>query len=212
MPTLRSDTPRTTLLDTAERLFAEQGITAVSDRKVAEEAGQRNHSAVAYYFRNREGLLRALIERQTSSLDPERQALFEASDSLLDDVRSLVLPLTDDLASLPLPTYRARFLARAFHNPIASGLTRESVDVSPVARAIGASLLRRLDHLDPAIAKGRLTLMTQMVLHSCADVERMAESNNTAPPWRSVGLFLCDAIAGMLQAPSSQSSRYPDLD
>ncbi|MFC7467120.1 TetR/AcrR family transcriptional regulator [Actinomadura keratinilytica] len=96
----RSDRSRTALLDAAERLFAEAGIAQTSDRKIAEAAGNSNHSAVGYYFGGREGLLRALLTRHITGLEPRRQEMSAASASLLDDVRGLVVPATDALGAL----------------------------------------------------------------------------------------------------------------
>lgn len=89
------------LLDAAERLFAEAGIAQVSDRRVAEAAGNTNHSAVRYYFGGREGLLRALIARHAAAVEEPRRAMSESSGSVLDDIRSLVVPTTTVLAALP---------------------------------------------------------------------------------------------------------------
>ena len=198
----RSDASRTALLDAAERLFAEHGIPGVSDRTIAQAAGQRNHSAVAYHFGGREGLLGALVDRHTWSLEEDRRRYFDGSTTLLGDVRSLVLPLTDALERLPAPTWRARFLARALAHQEAGALLRRRLDQTPMSQAIGASVLRRIDHLDPAVIEGRISLMAQIVVTSCADMERSAAQGEPAR-WSAVGTFLSDALAGMLGAPSS---------
>lgn len=44
------DRVRQALLDSAEELFAAHGIDAVSNRRIAEHAGNSNHSAVNYHF------------------------------------------------------------------------------------------------------------------------------------------------------------------
>ncbi|QAY64339.1 TetR/AcrR family transcriptional regulator [Xylanimonas allomyrinae] len=201
---------REVLLDAAERLFAEHGIADVSDRRVAEAAGQKNHSAVRYHFGDREGLLRALIERHLASLRDERVRLLEASESLLGDVRSLVLPVTSALAALPAPSWRARFMARAHYQAGIAELTQIGLGLGRLEREAGRSILARLHHLTPAIAHGRLTIMTGMVIMTCADVERATACDGTDPHWAGVGMFLADAITGMLQAPSSLASDYPE--
>ncbi|MFD8592699.1 TetR family transcriptional regulator [Streptomyces sp. NPDC059637] len=197
----RSEAARTALLDAAERLFARSGIAQVSDRKVAEAAGNTNHSAVGYYFGGREGLLRALVERHLVSLEEPRRAMFEHSDSLLGDVRSLVVPVTDALAGLPRPTYRARFLDHVLHDPLRASLMREAEEFAPTAALVTRSAMSRLDHLDPKIVSGRARLMTRIVSTACADIEARAEQDGQDPQWRAAGDFLSDAIAGMLLAP-----------
>ena len=194
-----SDT-RSALLDAAERLFAEDGIAHVSDRRVAEAAGNTNHSAVRYYFGGREGLLRALVERQLSSVEPERARLFAASDSLLGDLRALVLPVTDALAELPHPSWRARFINQSRHDPLAAGLVH-TAESAPVAAAIVRSVLDRLAHLDREIVEGRAGLMVHIVTTACAQIEERAHRSGEPAQWHGAGRFLCDALAGMLQAP-----------
>lgn len=205
----RSHATRELLLDSAERLFAEHGPGAVSDRRIAEAAAQGNHSAVRYYFGGRDGLLQALVERHLVRLEESRAARFEGSDSLLDDVRALVLPFTDELADQPVPSWRARFTARLLSDPTTAELIRDAEAHAPVGRRIIESIHARLDHLDPGIALGRTRLMTRIAATTCADVEELAAREGTDPRWRAVGDFLADALTGMLQAPSSQSSHYP---
>ena len=192
---------RSALLDAAERLFAEQGILLVSDRKIAEAAGNSNHSAVGYYFGGRTGLLEAMLRRHLEGLEPARKRLFAESDSLDGDVRALVLPVTSAFAELPLPSWRARFLSQAYYDPTAVQLLRGSGDSAPAARAIFASIVDRLAHLDPAVVAGRAALMTHVVSSACAEVERRVEASGDVTEWDAAGAFLCDALVGMVQAP-----------
>ncbi|WP_405096951.1 TetR/AcrR family transcriptional regulator [Micromonospora sp. NBC_01412] len=201
----RSEAARTALLDAAERLFAEAGIAQVSDRKVAEAAGNTNHSAVHYYFGGREGLLRALIIRHAVELEEPRRRMFERSDSVLDDVRSLVVPFMDAMARLPQPSWRARFLSQAIHDPVTATLMRESAESAPTATLIARSAVSRLNHLHPGVVAGRASLITRIVATACAEVEARAERDGQDPRWHSVGDFLSDAIAGMMLAPISQA-------
>lgn len=48
------------LLAAAERLFAERGMHAVSNRQISEAASQGNNAAVCYHFGTRTDLLRAI--------------------------------------------------------------------------------------------------------------------------------------------------------
>lgn len=200
----RSDAARTALLDAAERLFAEAGIAQVSDRRVAEAAGNTNHSAVHYYFGGREGLLRALITRHSAPLEEPCRAMFARSDSLLGDVRSLVMPSMDALAALPRPSWRARFLSQAASDPATAALMRASTEATPTAALVSRSVIARLGHLDPGVVAGRARLIARIVATACAEVEARAERDGQDPRWHAVGNFLSDAIAGMLIAPVSQ--------
>lgn len=194
------------LLDAAEHLFAVHGIPNVSDRRIAEAAGNTNHSAVRYYFEGRTGLLRALLDRHQEALEPARARLFAESDSLLGDIRALVIPLTTMYAELPTPCWRARFLEQAQHDPPTADLIR--VDDGRRAAAaveIVNSVAERLAHLDRSVVESRARLMVHIVSVSCAEIEERAETSGEEPHWSEAGTFLCDAIAGLLQAPITRS-------
>lgn len=59
---------RTRLLDAATSLFAMQGIHGLSLRAVAQQAGARNTAAVHYHFKDREGLLGAVLDRISDAI------------------------------------------------------------------------------------------------------------------------------------------------
>lgn len=69
---------RAALVATARRLFAEEGIEAVSLRQVARSASQRNTNAVQYHFGNRGELVRAVVEPLEQVVGARRAALLEA--------------------------------------------------------------------------------------------------------------------------------------
>src|SRR5579864_1696479 len=64
------------ILDTAERLIAEQGYAATSLRHIIGEAGV-NLAAVHYHFGSKEDLLDELILRKAAAVNGERLALLE---------------------------------------------------------------------------------------------------------------------------------------
>lgn len=192
---------RQALLDAAERLFAEHGIHPVSDRQIAEAAGNSNHSAVRYHFGGRPGLLQALVERHQQAVEPERQRLFAASDSLLGDVRALVLPLTTSLTALPTPSWRARFLDQALHDPGTVATLHEVGLGDSVTGLLARSVVGRLASLDQQIVMARVRLAGHILSTACAEIEERAERSGEPASWTEAGVFLCDAVAGMLQAP-----------
>ena len=64
------------ILDTAERLFAEQGYAATSLRSIIAEA-EVNLAAVHYHFHSKEALLEAVILRRSVPANQERLALLD---------------------------------------------------------------------------------------------------------------------------------------
>ena len=71
MPRNSTDT-KTPLLDHAEKMFAEDGVYAVTNRQITEAAGQKNESALNYHFGTRNELIIALLTRRGKELDDAR--------------------------------------------------------------------------------------------------------------------------------------------
>ena len=108
---------REALLDTAERLFADRGAKAVSLREINAEAGC-SEAALHHYFKNREGLMKALLARCQPAMF-ERRAEMLARLSLIKRptlhqlVEALVRPLAVPLLKDPESgTLTVRLLAR----------------------------------------------------------------------------------------------------
>lgn len=68
---------RTRILDAAERLIAERGFNGVSVREITAEA-RANTAAVHYYFRRKEELLEAVVDRRAGILVGERLKRIQA--------------------------------------------------------------------------------------------------------------------------------------
>ena len=67
----KGEKTRILLLNTAERLFGQNGVTATSLREVMKEAGV-NMAMIHYYFKNKEGLLDAILERRLVPINQAR--------------------------------------------------------------------------------------------------------------------------------------------
>ena len=72
------------ILDTAERLFAEQGYSATSLRGIIAAAGV-NLAAVHYHFHSKEALLEAVILRRALPANQERLALLDRCEQAAGD-------------------------------------------------------------------------------------------------------------------------------
>src|SRR5271167_4130255 len=117
---VRSTSTREAILSAAEVLFAERGMSAVSNRQISEAAGQGNNAAACYHFGTRTDLLRAIESKHREPIERLRaQMLIDIGDSteLRDWVGTLVRPLTDHLAALGAPSWYARFAAQAMADP-----------------------------------------------------------------------------------------------
>lgn len=170
-----SDAPaRELLMDAAEMLIAERGMT-VTLRELAAAAGQRNNSAVIYHFGGLDGLVAATLQRRMDSLEPRRAELLaglDADSGPADIVAAIVGP------ALTIPyeqgaTHYARFVESIrVHSVIAE--LQPSSNQWPVVM----SLIRRLTPHVPGGRRAqtrRIRLMATAMFSLMADYERRDE-------------------------------------
>lgn len=72
-----TDSTRQRILDTAERLFADQGFHATTLRQITRDAGV-NLAAVNYHHGSKDSLILAVFQRRLDDLNSERLARLEA--------------------------------------------------------------------------------------------------------------------------------------
>jgi len=72
----RGEHTRMQLIETAESLFSQQGIDAVSLRKIGVAVGSSNTNIVGYHFGTKEDLINAIFEHRLPWLDSQREALY----------------------------------------------------------------------------------------------------------------------------------------
>jgi AcrR family transcriptional regulator len=90
------------ILDTAERLFSEHGLDAVSLRTLTAEAGV-NLASVHYHFGSKEALVTAVFDRRVDLINRER---LEMLDAVEEKASGGPLPLDDILRAFFLPAMR----------------------------------------------------------------------------------------------------------
>ncbi|MFC8042642.1 TetR/AcrR family transcriptional regulator [Nocardia sp. NPDC057353] len=194
---------RGALMDAAEELYGRDGIDQVSNRRIAERAGNANHSAVAYHFGDRDGLITAMLDRYTARAEPLRARLLAALDpdpALPALLHCLVLPAVRGLVDLPAPSWRARFVNQVRAAPSTAPLLERPV-AGAASAAIMAAVRDRLCHVDPAVLDGRGWVLTRMVFEVCAAYEAELAAGQREPEPAALACFLTDAAAGMLAAP-----------
>lgn len=76
----KTDDTRTRILITAEQIFARDGYSGASMRSIM-VAAAANAASIHYYFRSKEGLLKAIFELRAESMNEERHRLFEQCES-----------------------------------------------------------------------------------------------------------------------------------
>ncbi|MFC3962725.1 TetR/AcrR family transcriptional regulator [Nocardia jiangsuensis] len=200
----QSEVARGALMDAAEELYGRDGIDQVSNRRIAERAGHANHSAVAYHFGDRDGLIAAMLDRYTEQAEPSRAEMLAAlgpDPTLVELLRCLVLPAVRSLLDRPAPCWRARFLNQVRATPSTAALLERPVAGTSATAAIMAATGERLRHVDQPVLNGRGWMLTGMVFEVCAAYEAEVAAGEREPDSAALGCFLTDAAAGLLAAP-----------
>jgi AcrR family transcriptional regulator len=207
--TVRSDRVQATrelILTTAEQLFAEHGVFAVSNRQISEAAGQGNNTAVGYHFGTKTDLIRAIIRKHAEPVEQTRlRMLAELGDSpeIRDWMACLVRPQTEYLAGLGNPTWFARFGAQVMTDPELRAVMGAESLTSPSLRQIVEGLQRSLPELPTEVRLERSQMMRLLMVHLLAEHERGLADGTPVPraEWRDVATGLIDALVGLYLAP-----------
>jgi len=206
---------RDAIMATAERLFAEYGVTAVSSRQISEAAGQGNNAAVGYHFGAKTDLIRAIVHRHDQVIEQSRRTMVDrigaredSPESVRAWVECLVLPLTEHLAAVGRTSWYARFSLQVSTDPALREIVADEVLGSPSLGRIAKGLHPCLSALPDAVREERLDMVRSLMMHACADRERAlaASGEPPHPAWARTATLLVDAITGLLLAPVSAVS------
>ncbi|MET8654631.1 TetR family transcriptional regulator [Nocardia aurea] len=202
----RVDATREAILVAAERLFAENGIAAVSHRQIGEAAGQGNTGAVGYHFGAKIDLVRAIARGHGEPIERRRSRMVAAagdSTDLRDWVACLVCPTTEHLARLRSPTWYARFTAQVTSDPLYREVIGEEIRASGSVARIVEGFDRCLPDLPREVHRERGDISRLLIVHMCAERERaLADGEQvTRPTWDAAASGLIAAIVGLWQAP-----------
>ncbi|MGW0801515.1 TetR/AcrR family transcriptional regulator [Nonomuraea sp. NPDC002799] len=197
---------RDRILTAAERLFAEHGVFAVSNRQISEAAGQGNNAAVGYHFGTKTHLVQAIIRKHHEPVERIRAQMLAGTDDSADVrhwVACMVRPVTEHLAAQGPLTWYARFTAQVVTDPGLSAIMAEETRTSPSLRQIIEGFHRCLPELPAEVRAERGDMTRQLITHTCAERERaLAEGTPTArSSWHDAASGLIDALAGLWLAP-----------
>lgn len=206
----RADATRALLLRTAERLFAERGLSEVSNRQIVDAAGQANNSALAYHVGTRDDLLHAISAAHTEPIVRHTREMLDAvrgSHDPREHVACMVLPYVRHLASLGNPGWCARFTAQVATDPVVRSNPMRAPEMEPLLAEANAALAEHAPELPPEVAAVRRDTARLAVLHTCAEQERAAAATGIPADWELVGTALTDGLTGLLLAPTGATPR-----
>ncbi|TQJ85754.1 TetR/AcrR family transcriptional regulator [Streptomyces sp. SLBN-31] len=197
---------RELILAAAERLFAERGVNAVSNRQVSEAAGQGNNTAVGYHFGTKADLVRAIVRKHATRIEQIRARLLAGigdSPDVRDWVDCLVRPVPQHLAALGGPTWYARFCAQIMTDPVLHQIVVDESLSSPSLRRIIDGLTACLPDLPPEVRAERGEMARHLIVQMPAEREHALAENRPTPraTWDDAATGLADALVGLWLAP-----------
>jgi AcrR family transcriptional regulator len=189
----------------AEQLFAERGIEAVSLREISRHSGARNAMATQYHFKDRAGVLAAIMQKHQPAIEAGRHALldqYEAWEVAGEEaVRvlagALVRPLAAKLAD---PDGGREFLQ----------IHGEMLDRLPGGGPATAlpSVARWRGLIDPFLERDAVRLHRRYtaILHAATELARRAQSGPHTDDRLFVS-YLVDVVTAILSFPVSAETR-----
>ena len=195
----RGQRARNEILDAAERLIAERGMQ-VSLREIAVAAGQRNHSAVNYYFHNRQDLIDAVVDRRLEPMERERALMLAVLDA---DTRTDIHALLRIIV-LPLITVPSRYYARFLQLAVMHLNTDAHQKHGAVWPQLLEELARAIPTKDPDARRRRINAVGTSMFALLAERERTAHSD-------AAGVGSAEDIIGMLAAMLAAPLPSPDI-
>ncbi|WP_422020218.1 helix-turn-helix domain-containing protein [Pyruvatibacter mobilis] len=178
-------TTKTRLIRAAERLFAENGLGAVSVRDITRAAGAKNESALHYHFGSKEALIRAVFADRIKDIDSKRLALMEEMDAagegndMVRVMETTIAPMLETCMEEGGRLY-AMFLMQIAADPRFE-VDRLMEDLAPDGvQASSRRMLNLLEDVPRDSVRMRMRLLPSFIIAAMADFAREVEAG-TAP-------------------------------
>ncbi len=176
----KSPATRDTLLEVAERLFAERGLDAVSVRNIVAAAGA-NLGAINYHFDTLDRLIEAVFERRLIPSTQKQLRALEAVEAAAGDrppkleavLEAVFRPVVEEaMDSKRGGTTFGKLMARSLvdPNPVMERVMHKHF--SPVMKRCDAALLRAMPDLGPGEVFWRMHLLMGGLHQSLLLLER----------------------------------------
>ena len=173
---------RDRLVQAALQLFARHGIEAVSLRQITAQAEQSNQSAIQYYFRNKQGLVAAVLEFALRELNPiHKQALAELqalstqrSPEVRDVISAYLNPFVAWYAGSDTGRRSVRFLSRLTWQAEVAEFDQLISQCLPYFDPAITYLHAALPHLPRQVVATKFLFALMTVVHGLADTRLLA--------------------------------------
>ena len=197
------------ILRSAEKLFAEHGLEAVSTRMISREAGQKNHSALQYHFGSKEGLIEAILNYRITPINEERLRRLELLKnkgeviSVKNLVEIFVYPFSEELLKPNNDSIYVSTLAQLYAYQRGRDLFLKNRERNRAMFEITTLMIKALKPLPLQIIHLRLQLMGRQTMNAMAEWDEARRSkaidlDKDSLTWRTENLI--NFIVGGLQA------------
>lgn len=173
------------ILRTAEALFAQKGIDAVSLNEINKAAGQKNTSSLHYHFGSKEGLIQAIVYSHYAEIETKLQAGMDELEgtgriSRRTLVKTVTAPFIDKLESERGINY-LRIVTQLL-NKSADMLVVGHPEQEDMARLRVFSFFDRVSGGMPDEVKiARIVLFSSLLFHSLASFAQFEHSGQPNP-------------------------------
>ncbi len=197
------------ILRTAESLFANKGIDAVSLNEINKAAGQKNTSSLHYHFGSKEGLIQAIVYTHYEEIEHKLQKGLDeleagGSFSTRDLVLTAISPFIDKLESERGVNY-LRIVTQLL-NKSADMLIVGHPEQEDKARLRVFSLFDQvIGEMPDEIKIARIVLFSSLLFHSLASFAQFEQSAQPNPLGDKAFFVdnLRDMLLAMMTAPVS---------
>lgn len=148
----RPESTRAALIAAAEQLFGTKGIDRVATREILELAGQKNQSALQYHFKDRAGLVWAVLDARLVKIEARRAAMLAklppaGEESVEDLMEAFIRPLTEVVLEDEQGSAYVQFVAQSVHRPQNDLLDTLESGRYPAMSDLSKRMDRKLTHL-----------------------------------------------------------------
>jgi len=172
---VRKDTlaTRKRIIDTAEKLFADKGVEATSLLDITKAAEQKNRSALQYHFKNKDGMLHAVLDKHALGIAEKRTSMLDELEtggdySLYDLIGTLVQPMAAQLDNQDGGREFLKIHSELMNSERYRNFRQEREDLNKVQR-IHNMAAPFLDHDNPEALQARGILVGCLLIHGLAN-------------------------------------------
>lgn len=197
------------LVAAAEELFAERGVDAVSLREITRASGAKNVIAVQYHFDDRDGVVRAILDKHLPDVDSRRNALLDEIEGAPHrEVRALANALVRPLAPKLADDDGGRPFLQIYADLMNRPRPAFAMTEGPSVNGQGRSMVRWREMVTPLLDAdaARLHRRFTAIAHCSVELARRARSG----PHTDDRLFtshLVDQVTALLDGPLSEETR-----